>query len=83
MTPKAIRISSSIILTLTLISFVTALQSKGITEELFLEVGVFLVSAKLIVMSTIQHHQQDRFKKRLDTMDDKLDRILQQHSIAD
>jgi len=36
---------------LTLVLFVSALFVKGVTHELFLETGVFLVSVKLIMMA--------------------------------
>jgi hypothetical protein len=40
-----------VVIALTLVLFVVALFVKGITHELFLEAGVFLVSVKLILMS--------------------------------
>ena len=39
------------VIALTLILFVTALLLKGLTHDLLLEAGVFLVSVKLILMS--------------------------------
>jgi hypothetical protein len=42
---------SILVIALTLILFVTALIIKGLTHDLLLEAGVFLVSVKLILMS--------------------------------
>jgi hypothetical protein len=42
---------SMLVIALTLILFVTALIIKGLTHDLLLEAGVFLVSVKLILMS--------------------------------
>jgi hypothetical protein len=42
---------SLVVIVLTLVLFVIALFVKGITHELLLETGVFLVSLKLILMS--------------------------------
>jgi len=42
---------SFIIASVTLVLFVAALFAKGITHDLFLEAGIFLVSAKLILMN--------------------------------
>jgi hypothetical protein len=40
-----------IVVALTLILFITALFLKGLSHDLLLETGVFLVSVKLIMMS--------------------------------
>lgn len=42
---------SIIVIALTLLLFIVALFLKGLTHDLLLEVGVFLVSVKLILMS--------------------------------
>lgn len=42
---------SILVIALTLILFITALIIKGLTHDLLLEAGVFLVSVKLILMS--------------------------------
>ena len=42
---------SIVVIALTLILFVMALFIKGLTHEILLETGVFLVSVKLILMS--------------------------------
>jgi hypothetical protein len=48
---KHFDIWSMLVIALTLILFVTALVIKGLTHDLLLEAGVFLVSVKLILMS--------------------------------
>jgi hypothetical protein len=42
---------SLIVIILTLVLFAVALMKKGFTHDLLLEAGVFLVSAKLVLMS--------------------------------
>jgi hypothetical protein len=42
---------SLIVAVVTLLFFVTALFAKGLTHDLFLEAGVFLVSVKIILMA--------------------------------
>ena len=42
---------SILVIALTLILFIAALIIKGLTHDLLLETGVFLVSVKLILMS--------------------------------
>jgi hypothetical protein len=41
---------SLVVIVITFILFVSALFSKGFTHDLLLEVGIFLVSVKLIIM---------------------------------
>ena len=48
---KHIDIGSSAVIVITFILFIMALFAKGITHDLLLEAGVFLVSLKLILMS--------------------------------
>ena len=42
---------SLIVIIITFVLFVAALFTKGMTHDLLLEVGVFLVSVKLIIMA--------------------------------
>jgi hypothetical protein len=42
---------SILVIALTLVLFITALVIKGLTHDLLLEAGVFMVSVKLILMS--------------------------------
>ena len=59
---------SVVVIAITLLLFVWALFEKGLTHDLLLEAGVFMVSVKLIIMS---------YKNSLmaATIDAKLDRI--------
>ena len=43
--------ASIVVILITLVLFITALFYKGLTHELLLEAGVFLVSVKIILMS--------------------------------
>jgi hypothetical protein len=49
--PKYLDIWSIVVTALTLVLFVIALFVKGFTHDMLLEGGVFLISAKLILMS--------------------------------
>ena len=51
---------------ITLVLFVAALFVKGITHDLFLEVGVFLVSVKIILMSYKNSVAVSRLDEKLD-----------------
>ena len=44
-------IGSMTVILITFVLFVAALFTKGITHDLFLEGGVFLISVKLIIMA--------------------------------
>ena len=55
-------IGSYVVIVLTFILFAMALFSKGITHDLLLEAGVFLVSVKLVMMS----YKNNEFTKHLD-----------------
>jgi len=48
---KLLDISSYLTIAMTLVLFVVALFVKGLTHDLLLEAGVFLVSAKLVLMT--------------------------------
>lgn len=48
---KYFDVGSGVVIAITFILFTTALFVKGITHDLLLEAGVFLVSVKLIMMS--------------------------------
>lgn len=47
---KLLDVSSYVTVGITLVLFVVALFVKGLTHDLLLEAGVFLVSAKLVIM---------------------------------
>jgi hypothetical protein len=47
---KQLDMGSIIVILITLVLFIAALFVKGLTHDLFLEAGVFLVSVKIIMM---------------------------------
>ena len=55
-------IGSYLVIGITFILFAIALFFKGITHDLLLEAGVFLVSVKLVMMS----YKNNEFTKHLD-----------------
>lgn len=63
---------STVVIGLTLVLFVVALFMKGLTHELLLEAGVFLVSVKLILMSYKNSVLAVKTEKRLEQIHDLL-----------
>jgi hypothetical protein len=61
-------IGSTVVAAITLALFVTALYAKGLSHDLLLESGVFLVSVKLMIMM----HKNEVVAEKLD---EKLDAI--------
>lgn len=59
-----------IVMVITFVLFVAALFFKGVTHDLFLEAGVFLVSVKIIIMAY-------KTKVYIKSIDTKLDTILE------
>ncbi len=57
---------SLLVVILTFILFLTALFIKGLTHDMLLEAGVFLVSVKLIIMSHKQAAHTEMMEHRLD-----------------
>jgi hypothetical protein len=67
--------SSTLIVTLTLGLFVVALVVKGFTHDLLLETGVFLVSAKLVLMAYKTSVVNRALEERLEGIQETLRRI--------
>jgi hypothetical protein len=65
---------SIMVIAITLILFVVALLIKGLTHDLLLEAGVFLVSVKLILMSHKNSVLAIETENRLDQIYDLLRR---------
>jgi hypothetical protein len=63
---------SIVVIALTLILFIVALFIQGLTHELLLEAGVFLVSVKLILMSYKNSVLAVETEKRLEQIHDLL-----------
>lgn len=65
---KHIDRGSFVIAAITLVLFVAALFAKGLTHDLFLETGVFLVSVKIIVMTYKNSVMMGGLTEKLDTI---------------
>ena len=61
-------VGSLVVIAVTFVLFLAALWIKGLTHDLLLEAGVFLVSVKLIVMSYKQGVAADTMKQQLDEL---------------
>lgn len=53
---------------ITLILFIAALFSKGISHDIFLETGVFLVSVKIIIMAYRNSVDVNHLNKKIDAI---------------
>ncbi len=62
---KHFKIDSLAIILTTLVLFVIALFVKGITHDLLLEAGIFLVSVKLIIMAYKNSVASEKITKEL------------------
>ena len=62
---KHFDMGSMIVIIVTFILFITALFTKGLTHDLLLETGVFLVSVKLILMAFKNNNNVKIFQKEL------------------
>jgi len=61
-------LGSIVVMAITLILFILALFVKGVTHDLFIEAGVFLVSAKIIIMAYKSKVAASRIEKKLDAV---------------
>ncbi len=66
---------SLIVIIITFILFVSALFTKGFTHDMLLEVAVFLVSVKLIIMGYKNYDATDSLHKKLDIIYEKISAI--------
>ena len=66
---------SFIVLLITLVLFVLALFVKGLTHDLLLEAGVFLVSVKLITMAFKNSSHAKELEDKLQKIQASLDRV--------
>ncbi|MDD2367494.1 MAG: hypothetical protein PHN84_15185 [Desulfuromonadaceae bacterium] len=65
------------VIIITLILFVAAVFFKGITHDLLLEAGVFLVSVKLIMMANKNSVSFEAIQKQLDEIKEQLRKRLE------
>ncbi len=78
---KHFAFSSLIVIAITFILFVFALFAKGFTHDLLLEIAVFLVSVKLILMSYSNSVASKNIERKLEEMDFKIDQLLDKRKI--
>ena len=64
-----------IVIALTVLLFIVALFSKGITKDILLEIGVLLVSVKLILFNYKQSLFDKEMLRRLDDIQKDISRI--------
>ena len=67
---------SLLVIILTFILFTIALYVKGLTHDLLLEVAVFLISVKLILMTYSNSITSKRLEKKLIDIDNKIEQLL-------
>jgi hypothetical protein len=72
---KHLDIGTQVTLAITLVLFVVALFEKGFKHDLLLEAGVFLVSAKLVLLSYKASVANDAMAGQLAEMSQSLTRI--------
>lgn len=70
---KYLDLPSVIVAALTLVLFLAALFVKGVTHDLFLEAGVFLISVKVLIM--IHRHQRSVLR-----LESKIDALLERQA---
>ncbi len=58
-------IGSIVVISVTFVVFMVALFTKGFTHDLLLEIGIFLVSVKLIIMTYKNGVHADRLEKKI------------------
>lgn len=72
-----------VVIAITLILFVGALFTKGLSHDLLLEAGVFLVSVKLIMMAYGNNKATKELDGRLSEIQQTLDRLESQREASD
>lgn len=73
---KHFGVGSIIVIVITFVFFFFALFVKGFTHDLLIEVAVFLVSVKLILMTYSNSLMARRLEEKLDDIEEKIDRLL-------
>ena len=68
---------SLLVILTTFVLFVAALFTKGLTHDLLLEAGVFLVSVKLVIMAYKNGVATEKLLERLDGIQAALQRLGQ------
>ena len=68
-------IASMVVIAVTFVLFSIAVVEKGLTHDLLLEAGVFLVSVKLILMNAKMARAAADTQRRLDTIQAAIERL--------
>ena len=76
---KRFDIGSKAVILITLVLFILALFTKGLTHDILLEAGVFLVSAKLIFLSYQHSVASEKIQNELE----KIHNLLRQKTPGD
>ena len=74
-TARHIDTASYVVVAITLVLFIVAAIEKGLTRELLLEAGVFLVSVKLILLSAKSNLAAEQMMERLDAIQGAVERL--------
>ena len=74
-TARHIDTASYVVVGITLVLFIVAAIEKGLTRELLLEAGVFLVSVKLILLSAKSNLAAEQTMERLDAIHAAIERL--------
>jgi hypothetical protein len=74
-TARHIDTASYVVVAITLVLFIVAAIEKGLTRELLLEAGVFLVSVKLILLSAKSNLAAEQMTERLDAIQVAVERL--------
>lgn len=71
---KHMDMGSFVVAIITFGLFMAALFTKGLTHDLFLETGVFLVSVKIIIMAYKNSLSVARMEEKINTILEKLEK---------
>lgn len=77
---KHFGVVSIFVIIITFVLFVVALFVTGFTHDLLLEIAVFLVSVKLILMTYSNSVNAKRLERKINRIEKKLDRLLYKNS---
>ncbi len=69
--------ASATVIMATLVLFVVALFLKGVSQAVLVEAGVFLVSAKLIIMSHRLGAAEERLNEKVDALQASVERLAE------
>jgi len=79
---QTLGLGSLVVITVTLVLFLTALFTRGFTHDLLLEAAVFLVSVKLIILTYRNSRGVESIERKLDLLlsgEERLEKALVAH----